>query len=113
MTLRDGVFSIHLSLKLGAGGLTLGFYGATALFLGAIGFGFSLTQRFSIETIHLLFGFGDHGLSGLPSTLQLFSQIGLELFNLSQLLLGISTTGGDKALSLFHDLADRTEEESI
>jgi hypothetical protein len=28
-------------------------------------------------------------------------------------LFGISTAGGNKALSIFHDLADRTEEESI
>ena len=70
---------IHLSLKLGTGGLTLGFDGATALFLGAIGFGLRLGNRFAVEAVNLLFGFGDHGLSGLSGTLQLFGQFGFEL----------------------------------
>ena len=60
-----------------------------------------------------MFRLDDHGLSGLTGTFQLFSQISFQAFNLGELLLGISTTGGDVALTIFHDLADRTEEEDI
>ena len=101
------------ALELGTSLIALVVHFTTGRFLGAVRFKLGLSNGGAVKTVHFLLGFHHCSLGCLTGFFQLLSQISFQTFNLSELLLGISSAGGDIALSILHDLADRTEEENI
>ena len=95
-----GTELIHLTHQLGLSGFTLSFDLSPSLFASAIGFGLRFSKSLAVETVHLLFGLDDGGLGRLTGSTELVLEIGFQSLYLLKLLLGISTTGGDVALTI-------------